>query len=49
MRNDSPASEDEIIIGKNRNGPIGSVPVLFSRDKLKFHSRLELSRGVAAD
>jgi replicative DNA helicase len=31
--------EDEIIIGKQRNGPLGSEPVTFSKDSLQFVER----------
>jgi replicative DNA helicase len=34
-----PTGEDSIIIGKNRNGFKGSVPVMFSTDKLRFYPR----------
>ena len=34
-----PTGEDEIIIGKNRHGPMGSIEVSFSREALKFFSR----------
>jgi replicative DNA helicase len=34
-----PTGEDEIIIGKNRHGPIGGIDVTFSRDRLKFLCR----------
>lgn len=32
--------EDEIIIGKQRNGPLGSEPVTFKKDTLTFEERL---------
>lgn len=36
---DAPLGEDEIIIGKQRNGPLGSIPVYFDRKTLIFRSR----------
>jgi replicative DNA helicase len=35
-----PTGEDEIIIGKNRHGTIGSVSVVFNRESLKFVPRV---------
>jgi replicative DNA helicase len=43
MRNDLPTGQEEIIIGKNRNGPMGSVTVMFNRDRLKFYPRIEVA------
>ena len=43
MNKDLPSGEDEIIIGKNRNGPIGSIFVAFNRESLKFLPREEIS------
>lgn len=40
-----PIGEDEIIIGKQRNGPIGSVPVYFDKRTLSFRERM---KGSAA-
>jgi len=34
-----PTGEDTIIIGKNRNGAKGPVPVMFSPHKLRFYPR----------
>jgi len=34
-----PAGNDEIIVGKQRNGPMGPVPVLFDRRTLRFLPR----------
>jgi replicative DNA helicase len=34
-----PTGEDELIIGKQRNGPIGSVPVSFDKKRLMFQDR----------
>jgi replicative DNA helicase len=34
-----PTGEDRIIIGKNRNGARGSIPVTFSQHKLRFYPR----------
>ncbi len=39
MRNDVPTGEEEIIIGKSRNGPLGSIPVYFDRRTLRFEER----------
>jgi replicative DNA helicase len=35
----SSTGEDLVIIGKNRNGPRGPIPVFFNRSNLKFHAR----------
>ena len=35
-----PVGDDEIIIGKQRNGPLGSIPVVFDRKTLTFRDRL---------
>jgi replicative DNA helicase len=35
----APTGEDDIIIGKQREGPTGSVPVYFERSRGKFHRR----------
>jgi replicative DNA helicase len=37
--NKAPTGEDEIIIGKQRNGPTGAVPVTFDRKHLVFRAR----------
>ena len=37
--------EDTIIIGKNRNGAKGPVPVEFSPHKLKFYPRAPSARS----
>lgn len=34
-----PTGEDELIVGKQRNGPIGSVPVCFDKTTLMFRER----------
>jgi replicative DNA helicase len=34
-----PTGEDELIVGKQRNGPIGSVPVVFDKRCLMFRER----------
>ena len=31
-----PTGEDQIIIGKNRHGPMGAIDVSFSKERLKF-------------
>lgn len=36
---DTHTGEDEIIIGKQRNGPIGAIPVYFDKRSLTFKSR----------
>jgi replicative DNA helicase len=38
-KNDEPTGEEEILIGKNRHGPMGSIPVTFDRMRLKFLPR----------
>jgi replicative DNA helicase len=38
-KSNQPTGEDEILIGKQRNGPLGSVPVLFDSRTLKFEER----------
>jgi replicative DNA helicase len=40
MKSDKPTGDDEIIIAKNRHGPIGTIDVTFSRDRLKFLPRV---------
>jgi len=37
--NGKPTGEDSIIIGKNRNGARGSIPVTFNPHKLRFYPR----------
>lgn len=49
MRNDAPTGEDEIVVGKNRNGPIASIPVVFSRGRLKFFPRTAAGSIAPAD
>ncbi len=39
VESDSPTGQDEIIIGKNRHGPMGAIEVTFSRERLKFLPR----------
>ena len=39
-----PTGEDTIIVGKNRNGAKGPVPVTFSAHKLRFYPRIASSR-----
>lgn len=41
---DAPLGEDEIIIGKQRNGPLGSIPVLFEKKTLVFKARERVER-----
>jgi len=38
-RNGEPTGKDEIIIGKNRHGPVGSIEVTFNRRNLRFEDR----------
>lgn len=40
-KDNQPTGEDEIVIGKQRNGPLGSIPVLFDRRTLTFKPRQE--------
>lgn len=35
----SPTGDDLVIIGKNRNGPKGPIPVMFNRSDLRFYAR----------
>lgn len=39
MNSDRPTGEDEVIVGKQRNGPLGSVPVVFDTRTLIFKPR----------
>jgi replicative DNA helicase len=39
IESDAPTGRDEILIGKNRHGPMGSIEVTFSRERLKFLPR----------
>lgn len=39
MKQGEPTGEDEIIIGKNRHGPMGAIEVSFNRETLSFRSR----------
>ncbi len=36
---DQPLGQDEIIVGKQRNGPLTSIPVVFDKFSLKFMAR----------
>jgi replicative DNA helicase len=44
--NDQPTGEDEIIIGKNRHGALGSIKVVFDKQRLQFEDR-EVKHGQA--
>lgn len=44
-----PTGEDKIIIGKNRNGARGSIPVTFSPHKLRFYPRTTEVREYQPD
>lgn len=37
--------EEELIIGKQREGPIGSIPVFFDRSKVTFRERTRYDQG----
>lgn len=39
-----PSGEDEIIIGKQRNGPLGTIPAYFDRRTLTFREREMVAR-----
>jgi len=39
IKQGEPTGEDEIIIGKNRHGPMGTIEVSFNRETLSFRSR----------
>jgi replicative DNA helicase len=39
-----PTGEDLVVVGKNRNGPKGPIPVMFNRSTLKFYAR-DTQRG----
>ena len=46
----TPIPEEQLlIIGKNRNGCIGSLPVYFDEKRLQFLERTNTDRGTAAD
>jgi replicative DNA helicase len=38
-RSGEPTGNDEIVIGKNRHGPVGSIEVTFNRRNLRFENR----------
>ena len=42
-KNGEPTGKDEIIISKNRHGPIGTIKVEFNRNRLQFMSRTATS------
>jgi replicative DNA helicase len=39
LKQGEPTGEDEIIIGKNRHGPMGAIEVSFNRETLSFMPR----------
>jgi len=39
IQNDAPTGLDEIIIGKNRHGAMGTIEVTFDKERLKFLPR----------
>ena len=47
-KNGAPTGEDEIIIGKQRNGPIGTIAVYFDPRTLVFRSRTVVSAEAHA-
>jgi replicative DNA helicase len=38
-KNGEPTGKDQIIVGKNRHGPMGAIDVTFSKERLKFLPR----------
>ena len=47
LRDARPSGEDEIIIGKQRNGPLGTVPVVFETRTLTFQPRSLVQEAVS--
>jgi replicative DNA helicase len=41
-----PTGEEQVIIGKQRNGPIGSFPVYFDKRTLMFRDRMKREHGI---
>ena len=41
LKQGEPTGKDEIIISKNRHGPMGTIEVTFSRERLKFFHIVE--------
>jgi replicative DNA helicase len=39
IENSAPTGSDEIIVGKNRTGPLGSIDAVFDRSSLTFAPR----------
>ena len=45
-KKNQPTGEDQIIIGKNRHGPMGAIDVTFNRERLKFLPRFPESEDL---
>ena len=46
LKKNQPSGEDQIIIGKNRHGPVGAIDVTFNRERFKFLPRVSESEDL---